>query len=491
MTLTPTHEQQRVIDAARDTKDNLLVKALAGAAKTSTLIMVAEALPEVDILCLAFNKKIAVEMADRLPSNCTSKTLNALGHSVWGSAIGTRCKLDFKKSFNIVASLIDSAPKTKQPAFRKAFSELLKTLNEAKTAGYVPDSELRKYPNRKPISLMSADAFFSECEFDLTLDEQDLINVGLGMSIGLSMEGIIDFNDQIYMPALFKCTMPIYKLVMVDEAQDLSLLNHQFVKKLARYRLIAVGDPCQAIYGFRGADESSMDTMQQQFNMTPLSLSVSFRCPHEIVEHVRWRAPMMEAWERNPNNEAPPPSYLNAWGIDEVPDGSAVICRNNAPLFRVAITFLQHGRYPRLLKGDIVNGLIKHMKKLGPSNMTQEDSYIELDLWVKDREARSRAIKTIHDQAECMRLFMEQTDTLGQAIAFATEITNQEGPIDFMTGHKSKGLEYNDVFFLDEFLVGEEGQERNLRYVICTRALRSLTYITTDGCLDRVSEEVA
>ena len=39
----PTPEQQAIIDAATNSTDNLIVMALAGAAKTSTLVMIAEA----------------------------------------------------------------------------------------------------------------------------------------------------------------------------------------------------------------------------------------------------------------------------------------------------------------------------------------------------------------------------------------------------------------------------------------------------------------
>jgi hypothetical protein len=62
-------------------------------------------------------------------------------------------------------------------------------------------------------------------------------------SIRLAYEGQIDFDDQIYMPTLFGGTFPRFPLVMVDEAQDLSPLNHAMLEKLVTSRLIAVGDP--------------------------------------------------------------------------------------------------------------------------------------------------------------------------------------------------------------------------------------------------------
>lgn len=86
----PSEEQVAVVNAAVSTKENLLISALAGAAKTSTLKLLAHALPDVNMICLAFNKAIATEMAAELPSNCTSMTLNSLGHRVWGQYVRTR-----------------------------------------------------------------------------------------------------------------------------------------------------------------------------------------------------------------------------------------------------------------------------------------------------------------------------------------------------------------------------------------------------------------
>jgi ATP-dependent exoDNAse (exonuclease V) beta subunit len=82
-----------------------------------------------------------------------------------------------------------------------------------------------------------------------------------------------------------------------------------------------------------------------------------------------------------------------------------------------------------------------------------------------------------------MKLFIENETTLGLAIARAEQITKMTGPICLMTGHKSKGLEYDNVFFLDQSLINPDRggpQEDNLRYVICTRSKDTLTYVDSD-----------
>jgi hypothetical protein len=87
---TPTPEQMAIINAALNTPDNLIIAALAGAAKTTTLEMICKRMPVMPILSLAFNKRIAEEMKKKLPGHVTCKTLNALGHMVWAQSISKK-----------------------------------------------------------------------------------------------------------------------------------------------------------------------------------------------------------------------------------------------------------------------------------------------------------------------------------------------------------------------------------------------------------------
>jgi ATP-dependent exoDNAse (exonuclease V) beta subunit len=50
-----------------------------------------------------------------------------------------------------------------------------------------------------------------------------------------------------------------------------------------------------------------------------------------------------------------------------------------------------------------------------------------------------------------------------------------------MTGHKSKGLEFNRVWFLDPGLCRiDRDQDANIKYVIETRAKDFLAYVSTE-----------
>lgn len=475
MSFTPTAEQLAVVEAARSTSDNLLVTALAGAAKTSTLVLIAEALPTTQILSIAFNKAIATEMGHRLPSNCTSTTLNSLGHRVWGATLGKRLSLDTKKNFENLSALVNAAPVTERGPIYERFSDLLKCIERGKSAGYIPDGYSSK---AKP--LMDDSEFFEEyLDEDLTSIERELVREATRLSLDQAFTGKIDFSDQILLPTCFPASFPRFPLVLVDEAQDLSSLNHAMLFKLVKGRIIAVGDRNQAIYGFRGAHQHSMDLLRAVFSMKELFLTVTFRCPISVVEAARFRAPAMQYPDWAKPGEV---RKLSDWSADTIPNGAAIICRNNAPLFSIALQLIRAKRYPELKGNDIVKSLCKVLAKFGDRGISQDDALEAAARWrdKKLRRAKDEAIAAIWDQHACLCVFIEAGETLGEAIIFAEHLSSASGTIFLMTGHKAKGLEFDNVFFLDEHLCRDREQDNNLRYVIMTRAKEALTYITSD-----------
>src|SRR5690606_26687347 len=201
-----------------------------------------------------------------------------------------------------------------------------------------------------------------------------------------------------------------YPLVLIDEAQDLSALNHAMLRRIARKRLIAVGDPNQAIYGFRGAHQNSMDLLKEQFSMRKLGLTISFRCPIAVVEEARWRTPHMQYPEWAKQGWVERLTYWDVHTFEGVED-IAVICRNNAPLFSMAIRLLRDGRYPELVGNDIGRTLIKQLKNLGKDSMTKAAALEAVAKWGEAKLPKARNPERIHDQAACLRVFLEEGKT--------------------------------------------------------------------------------
>ncbi|MCA9329457.1 topoisomerase DNA-binding C4 zinc finger domain-containing protein, partial [Candidatus Saccharibacteria bacterium] len=69
-TFKPSSYQQAIYDQFVDSADNILVNATAGSGKTTLLVWLSEFIPQhTSARFLAFNKKIATELASRLPSS--------------------------------------------------------------------------------------------------------------------------------------------------------------------------------------------------------------------------------------------------------------------------------------------------------------------------------------------------------------------------------------------------------------------------------------
>jgi superfamily I DNA/RNA helicase len=107
--------------------------------------------------------------------------------------------------------------------------------------------------------------------------------------------GTIDFTDMLIQFEASETVIPI-DVLLVDEAQDLSLLQWRVVRKLARTarRVVIAGDDDQAIYRWAGADVDTLISMQGSVRV----LDQSYRVPRavqrvadEIIGRVSQRRP--------------------------------------------------------------------------------------------------------------------------------------------------------------------------------------------------------
>lgn len=464
MSHPPTLEQSAILEHVSTRTSNLMIRAYAGCGKTSTLELIDRLLASTPKMLLCFNKSIATEAKERMLPSTVVKTFNGLGHSIWADATGRRLVLNPKKIQEIYRAIIDEAPKHERTELWSFAEQVYAGVNFARAIGYVPET--------------NAKAEKTLCDFKAVtrlLDETPLpevsalINKVLNTSIAQAYQGIVDFNDQIYMPALFQGAYPSFPLVLIDEYQDLSPVNRRMVEKLCRRsRQIGVGDEAQAIYGFRGADESSMPTAIQQFGMDVLPLSLTFRCPSNIVDNVRWRVPNFRASKSG--------GLVETLDDYELEDHSAVICRNNAPLLALAMKEVMKGNTVDVSGVDIGAKIIRLMEKLGSETMTQVQTVSKIIEWREEK--LSLDSKTAGDLAACMLEFAKHGKTLSAAIAYAKHLFEKSsGTIRFMTGHKAKGLEFDHVYHLQPDLLKHKDQDDNVHYVIDSRPKETLSYI--------------
>lgn len=462
---TPTLEQVHILNLLRDTTSNLLINALAGSGKTSTLELI-QAVAKPPVLCLAFNRHVAKELERRVLSTTKVCTINSLGHRIWAKTCTNRLVIEHDSSGravkipNLLRQAISELSKPTQEEAHEIFWDVISAISLAKALGYIPEG---KFPQAK--HLLGAETFFASLDETPSALLCDLVDEVLLASIKAAYAGSIDYNDQVYMPALFGGTYPRFPLVLIDEAQDLSPVNHEMLWHLRASRIVAVGDPWQSIYGFRGAVQGGMQKLKARFEMTEADLSVSFRCQEAIVRNAQWRVPHMK-WIKHGGRVARigNPTFVGLL------DDSAIICRNNAPLFRLALNLLAAGRSVSVSGSDIGPKIMGIMKHLGDTSTPREALLQSISQWLAEKLAKQS--QTAQDIADCMCVFAQFGKTLGQAIAYAEHLFAQKGSLRLLTGHKAKGLEWDTVYHLDPWLIGRSEQELNLLYVIQTRAKR-------------------
>lgn len=477
-----TPEQLTIFSRVSETSDNLLIEALAGSGKTTTLVGIADRLGP-GTLALAFNKKAADELSSRIPTTAEARTLNSLGHRILSQKLSKRLRVSSGKLRHLLTEALDGLPRTEQELLRESWGDIADTLRWAKAHGHVPD---RFATNLAVPPLLSDEAVYASSPFEPPREAEPIILSVLEKSWAQALDGQIDFDDQLLLPTFLKCLYPTYHNVLVDEAQDLSALNHLMLTRLAKRRFVGVGDSLQAIYAFRGAHQSSMAQLREAFAADTLHLSTSFRCPEAVCLHVKHHARRITPWPDNPNNPGTV-TFPTSWSLSEIPDGSAILCRNNAPLFRIAISLFRAGRRPNLWGRDIASGLVKLLERLGGPSMERKHGLASLEAYATRELAKLKkrsAQQALEDRVACVRVFLEATSNLGEALATANAVLESKGMIDLATGHKAKGYEWPDVFVLDPWLIGDEGQELNLAYVLATRAMRSLTYVDSRGLVE-------
>lgn len=78
-----------------------------------------------------------------------------------------------------------------------------------------------------------------------------------------------------------------FRYIFVDEFQDTNLLQYEFLKQLINKNtfVLAVGDPDQSIYQFRGANAKIIDQYLSEFKAITYTLSTNYRSTQTIINY--------------------------------------------------------------------------------------------------------------------------------------------------------------------------------------------------------------
>ncbi len=515
---TPTEEQQAVIQAVAG-KDSVMVDALAGCTKSTTLEMAA---PQVKVpaMALAFNKKIATELKAKMPPNFDTKTFNGLGFGAAQRAVPAAPKpqLDDRKLGKLVSEI---AKERKVELSSEQWDELRRLVSGVMQAGITPGDRGR------PLTADTVEEWWEVADglwitqdsFEFLYDmAREVLIRGIDL---VEKKAIYSFDDQIYYSACIAGAFPKFPVIFVDEAQDLSPLNHAMLAQCTREdgRLVVVGDPKQAIYGFRGADTRSMSKIRRlrpADSWQDRGLLTTFRCPKLVVARQQRHAPGYKAWHTNPEGRVAllRPGGESTFKLEEGwtwetirglyphPQASVgILCRNNAPLLSMAFRLIRQQVGVVMLGRDIGKGLITLSRKLLPEDGTPRDlcrgvieDWIVTETSLAVANGKPEKVSGITDKGECLLAVLESgCADAGELRAMLTKLFSREaGQVQLGSIHRWKGLEADLILHLDPWRIpskfaktaAEAGdlrqmeQEWNLRYVGETRTKH--TFVTAN-----------
>ena len=331
---TPTQEQARVISHRLSP---LLVVAGAGSGKTATmaqrvvyLVATGQVRPD-QVLGLTFTRKATAELDQRVTSRLASlgaagllptapeddgsagdaidvgEPMIATYNSFAGSLVrdhGLRIGVDpdsalitQARSWQIVTSLLEARtlPLPNESLSHNAsailvladsLSQNLLTIEEAAKDLADLSEQFTALAAIKGCKTLVGKAPAVMAEWEALLD------VVAELHAHKRHHGLLDFGDQIALACAIAESVPEaaaqvraqYPAVLLDEFQDTSVAQVRLLSALfADSGVTAVGDPHQAIYGWRGASAAALDTFHQRFNPTGTALLDSGTSPAEAT----------------------------------------------------------------------------------------------------------------------------------------------------------------------------------------------------------------
>lgn len=468
--MKPTQEQIKIYEEIENTENHVVINAGAGTGKTTTIVSASQRI-NCSAAFLAFNKSIATELAERLPSNVEAKTFHAFGFAAIRNA-GLRTKVNNRKCHYIVQELLGkdcyTAPITKLVSLVKG------SMIDGKDV-----ASIRKLIDEYNISFES----YRE-------EEQAIQAIPSILTLCKTQTYHIDFDDMIWLPLVNNYPLPHYDMVFVDEAQDFNEMQRELIVRVVNGgRCIIVGDRNQAIYGFRGADSNSISrfierlTVESERDITELPLSISWRCPKSVVAEANRYVSDFTC----PDEAIDGAVFVNASFNPQAQD--MVLCRYNAPLVGAFYELISEGKSAYILGRDMTKGLVKAVQKITKNNHMGVDEFKQLFLQdfefnyakLMNNDKQNQAF-ALEDKRDCIMIFVEKATTVGGIIEEIKRVFdgNDKGEIMLSTVHKAKGLEADNVYILaTERMPHPKGgtEENNICYVAITRAKKNLFYV--------------
>ncbi|MHC2552430.1 UvrD-helicase domain-containing protein [Bradyrhizobium elkanii] len=495
----PSPQQAAFIDEAMTGVSSIVLIAVAGAGKTTTILQAVGKMRGSTVI-LAFGKKIAEEIKGKLKKmgidwkKAEASTCHAMGLRNYRKTY-PNVRVDEEKVARITASWVDC--NRIDATLSPHVAIICQLVGLAKQSGL-------GIPGQGHIDDTSIWEDIAE-HFDLFDEEatqkkaDDLIEMAIEVLKESNQNtDVVDFNDMIYLPLLYQIRFWQYDNVVIDEAQDTNTVRRLLARALMKPngRLMAVGDPHQAIFGFTGADNDSLDIIKQEFGCKEMPLTVTYRCPKTVVKFAQTWVSHIQAHHSSPEGTISLETFEQMIQTrDRLNGDAAILCRNTRPLVTAAFALIRE-KIPCRIEGRDIGEALKKLATRWKSIKTIPALEDQLEDWLEKEKERwlpkkkMAKVQEAEDKFETLKVIMDacredKRNDIQAVVSYIDNIfsDNVQGILTLSTIHRSKGREWKRVFWLDRFntcpskyatMPWEKEQEINLQYVAATRAMSEL-----------------
>lgn len=477
-----SHYQEQIFDAISSSKKNLIVQAVAGSGKSTTLFEIAKRAGE-RVLFLAFNKIIAEYASKKMGDGIDCRTFHGFGLQTIKKFTGRYPEIVQSKVWDLVKT------NYKKHNYRDEWypgSIMNRVIKKIRTLGMMSyeEEDIIEFVENHP-ELWSREPKTAQQERAWIFSNiRQIPNLLRTLDNNLD---IIDFDDMVRLPCMHQMIKKMriwHRTVLVDEAQDMNPYQIELIMQLKakKVRTICVGDSNQAIYAFRGSFADSLERLQELTNAEEHPLSVTYRCKSNIVDFVNdtIEGSEMEAFNDGGNVFYTQKEGLVGYIVDQNVD--LMIGAKNKSLLELWV-MLAKSRIGSSLKGTGISEelrcIIKDHKPEDLNELLKNVDQALLDAYVYD-EDKEETVCTLADKTvELMRCIRVLVD--------AFEILTLKGLNDVLldmekdcvrqihTVHSAKGLEDTHALILEDWFPND--QLENMKYVAYTRGSDALTLV--------------
>lgn len=257
-------QQQEIINAGLLGLGPVVVKAGPGSGKTHTVVSVIKSHLETgvapqDVIAITFTRRAARELKERL---------GKVGRKVRASTIDSLCLEIIQHSF----------PGTKPLSPFCAWIVFQICCDAFSVKATPAKMEMMNRMREAPYTGLQREPGWDELEPVCNLYEQTLASSKYADYLWIMLRAVWTLTSNKWNG---RC-----RLLIVDEAQDTSLVQWELINRLASRtgaQLVVVGDMNQNIYSWRGASPEMFHDLANSDNSIPKPLKQSYRCSPKIV----------------------------------------------------------------------------------------------------------------------------------------------------------------------------------------------------------------